>query len=163
MTKIIMFVILCTCLFSMTSSAQKKYGYAILYFKCGTDDPSRDRIYYSPIVELNTLNFARYTEGIDPAIPIYSVRYYNYAISKWFEMFIKQYYNIQVNDPNRYERKFTSIVFNSENTQSCNDTKTNPDCFFTDKNELLIKRENAIKESKLPIYENTTCEVISLH
>ena len=162
MIKIIMFVILIAGILPLVSDAQKRYGYAILHFKCGSDDPQRNRVYYSPIIELNTLNFPRYTDGIDPAIPVYSVRYYNYAISKWFESFVKQYYNIQINDPNSYERKFKSIVFNEKNASSCNDTKTNADCFFTDKEELSIQREEAVRESKLPIHEAKFCEVISL-
>ena len=162
MIKIIMFFILLAGILPLASDAQKKYGYAILHFRCGSEDPRRDRVYYSPIIELNTLNFPRYTDGIDPAIPVYSVRYYNYAIFKWFESFVKQYYDIMINDADRYERKFESVVFNAKNASSCNETKTSTNCFFTDKYELSIQREDAIRESKLPIHEGKFCEIISL-
>ncbi|MEO6723344.1 MAG: hypothetical protein ABIN67_23455 [Ferruginibacter sp.] len=162
MTKIIMFLILLTGVFYLRADAQKKYAYAILNMRCGNEQPHRDRLYFSPIIELNTLNFPKYTEGIDPAIPIYSVRYYNYALLKWFELFIKQYYNIQVTDPEKYERKFTSVLFNEKNSLSCNDQKTNIDCFFTDKNELAARRDKAIKETKLLVTQNQICEVVSL-
>jgi hypothetical protein len=162
MTKIIMCILLLTTLFNLKADAQKRYAYAILNMRCGNQYPDRDRVYFSPIIELNTLNFPMYTEGIDPSIPMYSVRYYNYALLKWFELFIKQHYNIQVTDPEKYERKFTSVVLNEKNALSCNDQKTNAACFFTDKNELITKRDNAIKESKLLVSENHICEVVPL-
>lgn len=162
MTKIIMFVILLAGIFKFDAGAQKRYGYAILNMRCGDEDPNRDRVYYSKIIELNALNFPMYTTDMDPSIPIYSVRYYNYALLKWFESFVKQYYNIQVTDPKKYERKFTAVVLNAKNALSCNDQKTNTACFFTDKNELTIQRDKAIKEAKLSISQHHICEVVSL-
>ena len=162
MSKIFLLLILSVAITQLTVKAQKRYGYAVLGFRCGNQDPERNRLYYSPVIELNTLNFREYTEGIDPAIPLYSVRYYNYAISRWFEMYLKKYHNIQITDPFEYERKFISIVFNTKNAGSCNEQKTDTPCFFTDKNELALQRENAIRESKLPQNAGNTCEVISL-
>ena len=162
MTKIIVFVIFLTVIFQSSAQAQKKYGYAVMYLRCGDEDPQKDRVYFSPMIELNALNFPKYTDGIDPAIPPQSVRYYNYAISRWFEHFLKQYYRVAINDPDKYERKFRSFIFNDTGGAQCNNDKTNIPCFFTDKNQLSLMRENAIRESKLPESEMNHCEVIAL-
>jgi hypothetical protein len=160
--KVFLLTIFLSGIFQFAAVAQKRYGYAIMGLRCGNQDPERNRIYYSPIIELNTLNFPRYAEGIDPAIPLYSVRYYNYAISKWFEFHLKQYHNVRVTDPEEYQRKFTSVVFKATNAATCNDEKTDASCFFTDKDELSLQREKAIRENKSALHAGTTCEVISL-
>ncbi|MEO5891549.1 MAG: hypothetical protein ABIQ31_14960 [Ferruginibacter sp.] len=82
MKKVLLLTVLLASIVSFKSSAQKKYGYTVLYFRCGDADAERDSIYYSPVIELNTLNFPPHTEGMDPAIAPYSVRYYNYALAK---------------------------------------------------------------------------------
>src|SRR6187401_1561228 len=104
MMKILPFLT-CSCLlFSFFSHAQIKYGYTVLYARCGGDDSQRDKVYFSPIIELDRLNFPKFTDGVDPAIPRLSIRYYNYAIAKWFEIYLKDKYRIAVNDPEKYER-----------------------------------------------------------
>ncbi|MEP7109814.1 MAG: hypothetical protein ABI760_17595 [Ferruginibacter sp.] len=162
MTKILMLAALTTGIFCFRSYSQIKYGYAVLYLRCGKEDPERNRIYYSPVIELDRLNFDKYIDGMDPAFAKYSVRYYNYAIAKWFELLLKEQFHIAVNVPEKYERNATSVVFDNKNDGSCNDDKTNPGCFFTDKKRLLTKRNNAINEDKLPQHNNAICEVINL-
>jgi hypothetical protein len=162
MKKILMFIALLNGISCCKSFSQKRYGYTVLNFRCGDNDPQRNRVYFSPVIELNALNFPRYTDGIDTAIPQFSVRYYNYAISKWFEIYLWKKHKILVNTPDRYARKSTSVIYNDENTAGCNDDKTNSGCFFMDKEELSIKRMNAINESRSPEYDRTICEVIDL-
>lgn len=133
----------------------------MLYVRCGNNEPLKNKVYFSPIIELNQLNFPKYTDGVDPAIPKFSVRYYNYAIAKWFEIYLKEKYRIAVNDPEQYERNSISAVYNKISS-NCNGDKTEPACFFTDKEELKRIRQQAITDSKLPAYEPSICEVISL-
>jgi hypothetical protein len=143
--------------------AQKKYGYTVLQFRCGDNDAERDRLYYSPVIELNTLNFARYTEGIDPAIPQYSVRYYNYAIAKWFENYLSDKYKVFINTPGKYARKSKTVIFNERNKADCNDTKTSPPCFFLSQEELAEIRKSDIAEQRGTTHSGAVCEVTDLH
>lgn len=151
-----------TGIFYSRSCSQIKYGYAVLHLRCGNADPQRNKVYYSPIIELDRLNFDKYTKGVDPSFPKYSVRYYNYAIAKWFEIYLQEHYNIAINDIEKYERNATCVVLNDKLKADCNADKTNPDCFFTDKQKLSLLRNTAISESKTPIHENDFCEVIAL-
>ena len=144
MPTILLLVALLAGIFCSRSYSQIKYGYAILYLRCGKEDPERNRIYFSPIVELDRLNFDKYTDGMDPALPKYSVRYYNYAITKWFEIFLEDEYRVAVNHPEKYERRDSCVIFNDMNNGDCNGDKTNPGCFFTDKQKILTSRNNAI-------------------
>ncbi|MEP7142690.1 MAG: hypothetical protein ABI707_07460 [Ferruginibacter sp.] len=162
MKKTLMLIALLAVIACFNSSSQKRYGYAVLHFRCGDHDPQKDRIYYSPIIELNTLNFPKYTDGVDPSIAQYSVRYYNYAISKWFEIYLREKYKILVNPPDKYERKSKSVVYNDSDKAGCNVDKTNPACFFLNKEELSIQRGKAISESKSPENNSITCEVVDL-
>lgn len=148
-----------SCLKSFT---QKKYGYAVLQFRCGNDDAQKDRVYYSPVIELNTLNFPQFTDQLDPSIALHSVRYYNFAISKWFEIFLKDKYGIPVNDPAKYARKSHAVIYNEGNKNACDDKKTNPDCFFINKDELLKKRKGEIMQSKGADNRKSFCEVLDL-
>ena len=158
--KISLLILLSTFTCCLPSNAQKKYGYAIIQIRCGKQDPQRNRVYYSPIIELNSLNFEQYTEGIDTSIPTYSVRYYNYAIAKWFEEHLKRQYRIAINDPEKYERGATMVVYNREG--ECNADKTSLGCFFTNKDQLAAQRKTAIGESKLESNSGNICEVIEL-
>ncbi|MEJ7586193.1 MAG: hypothetical protein WKI04_01400 [Ferruginibacter sp.] len=142
--------------------AQKKYGYTILHFRCGNSDPQKDRIYYSPLVELNTLNFPEYTMGMDPSIIPHSARYYNYAISKWFEIYLKDKYKIRINSPDKYARKSITAVYNNTKQADCNDDKTSPGCFFLNREELSVQRKDAINKSRAPDNKTAVCEVIDL-
>lgn len=162
MMKILLFISLLTGIFFCHSYSQKKYGYAVLHLRCGGEDPQRNRIYYSPVIELNQLNFGRYTDGVDPTFTKYSVSYYNYAIAKWFELLLKEQYRIAVNDAEKYERNATCVVFDDKNNGDCSEKKTDPACFFTDKKKLIIHRNNAIHESRLTKNKNDICEVINL-
>ncbi len=145
------------CIFS-----QKKFGYAVLYLRCGDKDPNGDRVYYSPVIELDRLNFYPYTDGMDTAITPYSVRYFNYAISKWFEIYLRERYRIAVNDVEKYERDATATVYYYQLTVPCNAEKTSPGCFFTNKEELDKLRDAAIQQSKIVAGENGICEVIDV-
>ncbi|MCW3092414.1 MAG: hypothetical protein JWP81_3483 [Ferruginibacter sp.] len=162
MTKILLLIVLLSGICGSRLYAQKKFGYAVLHLRCGAGDPDRNRVYYSPVIELNSLNFDKYTNGMDPAIPRFSVRYYTYAIDKWFEMYLSDKYRVMVNHPDKYERNATSVIFDENNKAHCNDDKTDPGCFFTDKQKLIMHRNKAIAESKLPKHENEICDVISL-
>ncbi|MBC7888003.1 MAG: hypothetical protein H7Z13_08930 [Ferruginibacter sp.] len=161
MLKSLMFILLLISLFSSPTYSQKRYGYAVLYLRCGNTDPQRNRVYFSPVIELNTLNFTRYTVGMDPAFSKYSVRYYNYAIARWFEIFMKEKHKIEMNDPQKYERNATCVVFDNSKGY-CNDDKTSIDCFYTDQKKLILHKNNAISECKLFAHSNDICEVISL-
>jgi hypothetical protein len=162
MKKIIMFMIILEGIACNSSFSQKKYGYAVINFRCGDNEPGKDRVYYSPVIELNSLNFPQYTDGIDPAIPKYSVRYYNYAISKWFEIYLREKYQILINSEDKYARKSTSVVYNDKNNGTCDDDKMNRDCFFLIREELLIIRNRKIIESSSPDKKALICEVIEL-
>jgi hypothetical protein len=162
MKKILMLIALLAGIACFKSYSQKRYGYAVINFRCGDDDPQKDRVYYSPVIELNTLNFPKYTDGLDPTIAQYSVRYYNYAISKWFEIYLKDSYKILVNHPDKYARKSKSVVYNDSNKAGCNADKTNTGCFFMNKEELSIQRSKAISESRSPENQTIICEVIDL-
>lgn len=162
MKKAIIFIAVLAFLACFQSYSQKKYGYTVIHLRCDQQDPYRDRIYFSPIIELNQLNFDRYTKGIDPTFPKYSVRYYNYAIAKWFEIFLEEQYGILVNDAEKYERNATCVVFDQKNNNDCNNEKTHPGCFFTEKQKLIAIRDNAIHDSKLPTHAHEICEVIAL-
>ncbi len=142
------------------AQTQKKYGYAVAYLRCGNEDPQRNKIYYSPVIELNLLNFDKYTEGIDPLIPKFSVRYYNYAMSKWFSIYLKEKHRIAINDPERYLRKDSTVVFTKD--AACNEEKTSEPCFFTDKAELDLQRRKEIDNHRLTEYAPNFCEVIEL-
>ena len=142
--------------------AQKRYGYTVLHFRCGDDDSQRDRVYYSPIIELNTLNFPQYTDGVDPAIAPFSVRYYNYAISKWFELYLRDRYKILTNTPDKYQRRSKTVIFNESNSVDCNPDKTNAPCFFMNKEELASKRAHDIAVNRLPDSSNNFCEIVDL-
>ncbi len=139
-----------------------KYGYAVLYLRCGNDDAHRNKVYFSPVIELDRLNFKKYTDGMDPTFPLYSVRYYNYAITRWFEIFLKEKYQVAINDPEKYERYDTCVVFNNINYGSCSSIKTDPGCFFTSKQQINMLRDQAITESKKPDHQSDICEVIVL-
>ncbi|CAN5462228.1 hypothetical protein BH11BAC3_BH11BAC3_31400 [soil metagenome] len=160
MKKILMLLIIFLFLNCTSSYSQKKYGYAVVEFRCSKNDADRNKVYYSPVIELNGLNFKKYTEGMDTSIPVYSVRYYNYAILKWFEALLKDKYNITLNDPEKYERQSTAVVYNK--STDCNDSKTDRACFYTDKLQLIAIRNNAINQNKLPANSNNFCEVIVL-
>ncbi len=160
MKTILMLLLLFSLLICSHSYSQKKYGYAVLYARCSKTDPQRDRIYFSPIIELSVLNFKEYIAGIDPSIPAYSVRYYNYAILKWFEKLLKEKYNVAINDPEKYERQSTAIVFNPNG--NCNADNTNTYCFFTDKLQLVDQRNLSIIENKSPAQVGNVCEVTDL-
>lgn len=148
-------------LLNCTSSySQKKYGFAVVEFRCSKNDANRNRVYYSPVIELNGLNFKKYTEGMDTSIPAYSVRYYNYAILKWFEALLKDKYHIALNDPEKYERQSTAVVYNK--SASCNESKMDPSCFYTDEVQLTAIRNDAINENKLSANSNNFCEIIAL-
>jgi hypothetical protein len=162
MKKILMLIAFMAGIACFKSYSQKRYGYTILYFRCGDDDPQKNRVYYSPVIELNTLNFPQYTDGMDPSIPQYSIRYYNYAISKWFEIYLKDKYKILINTRDKYARKSNSVVYDDKNNAACNDDKTNPGCFFLNKQELSIMRKDAISENRSPKYDSIICEVIDL-
>ena len=140
--------------------SQKRYGYTVLYFRCGDNEPGKDRVYYSPIIELNTLNFPQYTDGVDPAFAKYSVRYYNYAISKWFESFLSEKHKV-MNSLDRYARHSNTVIYNDSNGQGCDIDKTNNSCFFLNREELSRRRKQEINESRAKI-DSTFCEVIDL-
>jgi hypothetical protein len=138
----------------------KKYGYAIAYLRCGSEDSQRNKIYYSPVIELNLLNFDKYTDGIDPLIPKFSVRYYNYAMSKWFSIYLKEKHRVAINHPERYLRKDSTVVFSK--SAACNEDKTSEPCFFTDKAQLDLQRRKEIDEHRLKDYAPNFCEIVEL-
>lgn len=142
--------------------AQKKYGYTMLHLRCGDRDAQKDKVYFSPVIELNIVDFPKYTKGMDYTIHKYSVRYYNYAIARWFEFYIYQHHGIAVNDPEKYERNAVSVVLDEKSEGGCDLQKINADCFFTDKNKLEAQRNAAILESKQPANANLICEVVAL-
>lgn len=158
--KITVCLLLAAGIISLHSYAQKRYGYAILMMRCGDDDSNRNIVYFSPVIELNGLNFKKYTDGMDPAIPLHSVRYYNYAILKWFEIYLRQSKNIAYNHPERYERKASAMIYNRRG--NCNNDKTLIGCFFTDKNELALQRTQALKEARLDTNTSDFCEVVDV-
>lgn len=144
--------------FFHTASGQKKYGYAVVYMRCGADDNLRNTVYFSPVIELNALNFEKYTSGIDASIPLYSVRYYNYALSKWFEIYLKEKHKVLINDPEKYLRKDSTIVFTR--SADCNPDKTNEACFFMHRDQLEQMRRKQIDEAKLSEHSPEYCEII---
>ena len=146
--------------FLMQVSAQKKYGYAVVYLRCGDEDNLRDMVYYSPVIELNALNFEKYTKGMDPTIPQYSVRYYNYALSKWFEIYLKEKHKVAINHPDKYLRKDSTVVFTK--SIDCNSDKTSQPCFYTDKNQLDLIRRKEIDDAKLIEHSADYCEIVEL-
>lgn len=162
MTKILLLIALLVIILCCQSYSQKRYGYAVLHLRCGKEDPEKNRLYYSPVIELNILNFDKYTDGVDPAFPKYSVSYYKYAIARWFELLLKEKYQIWITDPEKYERNVTTVVFDDKNNGDCKDGKTNTGCFFTDKQKLTTKRTNDISESNSPQNNHMICEVIAL-
>ena len=99
---------------------------------------------------------------MDHSIPRNSVRYYNYAIARWFESYLKQRYGIAANDPEKYERNAMSVVLDQKSSEDCDLQKTSAGCFFTNKQKLIEQRNSAILESKLPANANLICEVIAL-
>ena len=141
-------------------SAQKKYGYAVVYLRCGNDDHQRNKVYYSPVIELNALNFEKYTRDVDPSIPLYSVRYYNYALSKWFEIYLKEKNKVAINDPEKYLRKDSTVVFTK--SDECNPDKTNDPCFFMDKSIIDLQRRKEIDEARLGKHASDYCEIVEL-
>jgi len=162
MKKMLLLFVILSVFYCIGVYAQKKYGYTVLYLRCGNEEPSKNKVYYSPIIELDRLNFPKFTEGMDPNFPKFSVRYYNYAIAKWFETYLKAQYGVAVNDPEHYQRKATSMVYDNKSDGSCNSDKTEPGCFFTDQQKLILIRKNAITESKLSKNNTTICQVIGL-
>ncbi|MEO6546520.1 MAG: hypothetical protein ABIN94_00920 [Ferruginibacter sp.] len=162
MKKALLLFVLLAGVFSTLCYSQKKFGYAVLYMRCGKNEPQKNQVYYSPVIELNVLNFNKYTDGVDPAIPKYSVRYYTYAIDKWFEIYLKDKYEVLVNDPDKYERNATSVIFDEQNKARCNDDKTSEECFFSDKEKIAVHRKNAIAEARLPIHQNEYCGVAEM-
>lgn len=128
--------------------------------RCSKNDANKNKVYYSPVIELNGLNHKKYTEGMDSSIPEYSTRYYNYAILKWFEALLKDKYNIVLNDPEKYERQSTAVVYNK--SANCNEHKTELACFYTDKAQLTAIRNDAINENKQLKNSNNFCEIIEL-
>ena len=162
MTKRFVFVVCILTIMQVPIIAQKRYGYAVLYYRCGKEKPEKNRMYVGPVIELNVLNFPRYTDGIDPAIALYSVRYYNYAISKWLEEYLASHKLVIPGDPEKYQRKFRSVIFNEQQAAECNPDKTAMPCFFTDKAALIILRANDIRENRTPEKENNICEVVEL-
>lgn len=160
MKKLLLLTLLPVIIFYCSAAAQMKYGYAVLYLRCGNDDAQRDKVYYSPIIELDRLNFNKYTEGVDPEFTKYSVRYYNYAIAKWFEYFLKDRYHISINDAEKYERNSISVVLYDGG--GCSGDKTGTGCFFTNRQQLIRQRNKAIEEIRLPKNETEVCEVVVL-
>ena len=160
MKKIAMLTVLSVLLFCSCCNAQMKYGYAVLHLRCGNNDAQRNTVYYSPVIELDRLNFEKYTKGVDPSFPLYSVRYYNYAIARWFEIYLLEHRKIAFNDPEKYERNVAFNVFDDKG--NCNADKTDPDCFFTDKQKIIKHRNNGISESRSAVHENDFCGVIAL-
>ena len=160
MKTIVLFFLLIICHFFNHASAQKKYGYAVVYLRCGNDDNQRNKVYYSPVIELNALNFEKYTRDVDPSIPLYSVRYYNYALSKWFEIYLKEKHKVAINEPGKYLRKDSTVVFTK--SSDCNQEKTNTPCFFMDKSAIDLQRRKEIDEARLEKHASDYCEIVEL-
>ncbi|MEO7586330.1 MAG: hypothetical protein ABIS74_25280 [Ferruginibacter sp.] len=51
---------------------------------------------------------------------------------------------------------------NAKNNGRCNEDKTGIGCFFTDRQQLIAKRNKAIAESKSLTNKYQICEVITL-
>ena len=162
MKKILLLIVLLSTIFCHRGLSQMKYGYAVLHLRCGNDDAQRNRVYFSPVIELDRLNFEKYTDGMDPSFPKHSIRYYNYAITRWFEIYLKEKHRVHINDPEKYERYDTCVVFDNINSGYCSSIKTDPGCFFTNRQQLTMLRESAITESKKPEHQDDICEVIVL-
>lgn len=160
MRKIIMFTLLLTAITHYEAYTQKKYGYAVIHFKCGKEIPLKSRIYYGPVIELSLVNFEKYLAGIDPQLPLHSVRYYNYALGRWFDRYLQDRHHLALNDPEKYVHESTMVVFNEKGL--CNADKTAIGCFFTDKEYLVSLRNKAIHKSRDPDLADTICEVIDL-
>ncbi len=162
MKKILLLIVLLSFIFCYPAWSQMKYGYAVLHLRCGNDDSQKNRVYFSPIIELDRLNFEKYTDGMDPSFPKYSIRYYNYAITRWFEMYLEEKHKVYVNDPEKYLRYDTCVVLQNKSSGSCTGDLTNADCFFTNKQLLKIIRDHAIAENKKPEHQSDICEIIVL-
>lgn len=162
MKKILLLIVLPSMIFCCPAWSQMKYGYAVLHLRCGNDDSRRNRVYFSPIIELDRLNFEKYTDGMDPSFAKYSVRYYNYAITRWFEIYLQEKHKVYINDPAKYLRYDTCVVFNNTNNGTCTSNLTNAGCFFTSKQQLKMLRDHAITDSKKPEHQSEICEVVVL-
>ena len=163
MFKMLLLTMLMTGIHCCSAYAQKKYGYISFNFRCGDNDPQRDRIYFSPVIELNTLNFQKYTEGMDPGFVPFSVQYYNYAMGKWFEAYLREHYKVFTNESGKYARRSTTVIYHEGNEQACNDDKTISGCFYLSKDELELKRKHAIAEARDSQNSSSICEVIDLY